>query len=252
MQAYNPSFARIYNQRWTGFAQRVAPQIWTFYESTPAAEHRSLLDLCCGTGQLALAFLERDYHVVGIDLSEHMLLYARENAGSYLATGQARFIHADASDFGLDERFGLVVSTFDALNHLPSADALRNCFRCVYPVLLPGGFYVFDLNTRAGLRARWNGVQVENTEEILLVTRGIYDEESEKAWTGITGFLRTESGLYERFEQVAYNIGFDLAWVRSALLETGWRSVYFARMEDLGMPIAEPERENRVFIVAYK
>jgi len=264
MQAYGRAFARVYNERWTGFAQRVAPGILEFYESTPAGrEHKTLLDLCCGTGQLALHFLERGYRVLGIDLSEPMLQYARENAARYVETGHAEFIQADAA--GLDVakwsqgghggpplRFGLVVSTFDALNHLPGEDALRSCFQSVYPVLVPDGFFIFDLNTRAGLLAHWNGIQVQDTEEIMLVTRGLYDEESDRAWTRISGFVRTESGLYERFEQTAFNTAFDLAWVREALLEAGWQSVHFARMDNPGVPIAEPEEETRAFIVARK
>ena len=58
MQAYSASFARLYNLRWGGFAQRVAPIIRDLYESTPLGKvNRSLLDLCCGTGQLAVHFL---------------------------------------------------------------------------------------------------------------------------------------------------------------------------------------------------
>jgi hypothetical protein len=66
----------------------------------------------------------------------------------------------------------------------------------------------------------------------------------------ITGFVRTEDGLYERFAQTAYNTAFDLAWVRETLLEVGWENVYSARIGDLGLPIAEPEEEGPAFVVA--
>ncbi len=93
MQAYGKGFARIYNLKWTGFARQVAPLILEYYEATPfAAANKRVLDLCCGTGQLAGYFLERGYRVVGIDLSEHMLRYARENALAYMVSGQAQFI----------------------------------------------------------------------------------------------------------------------------------------------------------------
>ena len=68
----------------------------------------------------------------------------------------------------------------------------------------------------------------------------------------ITGFVRTEDGLYELFAQTAYNTAFDLAWVREALLEAGWGNAYFCKLADLGLPIAEPEEESRVFVVARK
>jgi len=67
---YNPGFANIYNLRWGGFANHVAPRIREFYESTLLGKmNKSMLDVCCGTGQLALHFLENGYDVTGLDFS---------------------------------------------------------------------------------------------------------------------------------------------------------------------------------------
>jgi SAM-dependent methyltransferase len=251
MQAYNSSFARVYNQRWSDFSRHVAPHIQAHYESTPLGkENRHVLDVCCGTGQLAVHFLERGYSVIGLDLSDKMLYYARHNAAPYVERGQAQFVQGDAADFAIPERFGLAISTFDALNHLPDEDSLRRCFQCVRRVLLPGGTFVFDLNTRAGLLSSWNGISVQDTEEATIINRGFYDAENGKAWVKISGYLRVENGLYERFEQVAYNTAFDLAWVQAILLEDGWQSAYAAQVTGLGTPVAEPESERRVFFVA--
>jgi SAM-dependent methyltransferase len=253
MQAYNRAFSDIYNERWVYFAQHVAPPIQAFYESTPLGKKDvRLLDVCCGTGQLAVHFLQQGYTVVGIDLSEDMLGHARQNAAQYVETGQARFLQDDAADFALDDRFGLAVSTFDALNHLPDDEALHACFQCVHDVLVPGGIFIFDLNTRAGLRAKWNGLRVQDTDEIFLMDSGAYDEQGDKAWVKITGFVRVEGGLYQRFTQVAYNTVFDLAWVQAALLETGFNSAHCAYVEELGTPLEDPEAESRAFIVAQK
>jgi SAM-dependent methyltransferase len=265
MQAYNSAFAHIYNERWVDHARYVAPIIRAFYESTEVgAKDRRLLDICCGTGQLAVHFLEQGYTVTGIDLSEHMLHYARKNAAQYVEGGQARFLQGDAADFCLDDRYGLVVSTFDALNHLPDKEALRACFQCVHRALVPGGTFLFDLNTRAGLRAKWNGVRVQDTEELFLMDSGAYDEEGNRAWVKITGFVRVQDdatvrenglgggGLYKRFTQVAYNTIFDLAWVRDALLETGYSQVHLSRLDDLGTPLDDPEAEGRAYIVAIR
>jgi len=207
--------------------------------------------VCCGTGQLAQHFLEQGYRVTGIDLSPSMLHYARQNNAPYVEAGQARFLQADAADFALDEQFGVAVSTFDALNHLPDSEALRGCFASVFPLLLPDGLFIFDLNTRAGL-TRWNRINVRDMPDHLIIDRGIYDEESDRAWVKITGFIRTEGGLYERFEETAYNTAYDLDWVRDELLRGGWHSVYFARVDDLGMPIPDPEALNRAFVIARK
>lgn len=253
MQAYSAAFAEIYNLRWGGFARQVGPLIRRLYETMPISQvNRTVLDLCCGAGHLAVHFLEAGYQVIGLDLSAPMLAHARENTQRFHALGQVRFIQGDASHFELTERVGLVVSTFDALNHLENSDALQRCFECVYAVLPPGGVFVFDLNTRLGLR-RWNGITIDDSsDEVLIINRGIYDGERDKAWTRITGFLQGEGGLYRRFDQTAFNTVFELDWVRATLLETGWTEVYMAVSQDLQTPLSEPEKEGRVFVIARK
>ena len=252
MQAYSKGFARVYNARWVGFARQAAPLILNFYKSTPMGQdnNKPVLDLCCGTGQLAVHFLEKGYKVTGIDLSEHMLHFARENASQYIRSGQAKFIKDDASTFSLTERFGLVVSTYDALNHLKDEEMLRNCFQCVHAV--SEGYFVFDLNTRMGLK-RWNSIQVdESSDDALIITHGFFDGNNDKAWTRIDGFMCVENGLYERFEETSFNTVFEMERVKTTLLEVGWKDVYFARLQDLTTPLTEPEQEGRVFIVASK
>jgi hypothetical protein len=106
------------------------------------------------------------------------------------------------------------------------------------------------LNTRSGLR-RWNGIQVDDSsEDALIVNRGIYDGQGDKAWMRISGFFRMPNGLYERFEETVFNTVFAMETVRKALLDAGWRNVHFARIQDLSTPLAEPEKEARVFVVA--
>lgn len=252
MQAYRRGFARVYNLRWTGFAQQLAPKLRAYYESTDLGhENHSLIDLCCGTGQLSLYFLDNGYQVTGLDLSDAMLDHARVKAAAYIITGQARFQQADAADFSVEETVGLVLSTFDALNHLPDMNALRGCFHSVYAALVEGGVFIFDLNTRDGLR-RWGGIQVEDTPELMVITRGLFDEERGRWYTRISGFYPVENGLYERFEETAYNTAFDLRDVEAALREAGFRQVRFARSSDFSTPVEEPEQESRIFIVAEK
>ncbi len=251
MQAYSKGFARAYNLRWSGFARQVAPLLLDFYAATPIGRgNKSVLDLCCGAGHLAVHFLEKGYRVVGLDLSDHLLHYACEHTRRYIETGQATFIQGDARNFTFDERFGLVVSTFDALNHLENEQDLRKCFQCVYAV--SDGYFIFDLNTRCGLR-RWNSIQVDDSDDdALIINRGIYDGQSDRAWMRISGFLRLPDGLYERFDETVFNTVFEMKKVKDALLDVGWKDAYFARIQDLKTSLEEPENEGRVFIVASK
>ncbi|MBN1536011.1 MAG: class I SAM-dependent methyltransferase [Anaerolineales bacterium] len=252
-QAYGKQFSRIYNLRWGNFARQIAPQILKYYESTPLGKsNKAVLDLCCGAGHLSAIFLEHGYSVVGIDLSTEMLEYARQNAGDYLVQGKARFMQADAANFTIDQSVPFVVSMYDSLNHLPDLTSLRNCFASVYRVALPGGIFIFDLNTRTGLRRRWNSISVEDDEELTLINRSFYDEENSRGWTRISGFIRNQGGNYERFEETVYNTAFELLAVRNALIETGWANVMMVSGNDFYTPLDEPENEPRVFFIARK
>lgn len=255
-QAYSAGFARIYNRYWADFANRLAPALIAFYAGTGAARNnRNVLDVCCGTGQLAAHFLAAGFQVMGVDLSEPMLAYARENCRPYVETGRACFACADAACFDagapFGAPFGLAVSTYDALNHLPDMQALLGCFQSVRRAVAAGGWFIFDLNTPAGLR-QWNTMSVTENDDVTLIQRGLYDVAAGWARVMITGFAREPGGRYQRFEQAAYNTVFDLSRVVAGLDETGWREVRFALAQDLAAPLADPERHGRVYVIARK
>lgn len=251
-QAYGDKFAKVYNMLWGNFAESVAPFLLDFCRSECNIFNRYVLDLCCGTGQLARYLLKEGYYVIGIDLSEGMLYYAQENNKEFIKEGRAKFIKADACSFTIEEKVGLVVSTYDAINHIKDTKSLKNCFISVYRVLIDGGYFIFDLNTRLGLKNGWNSINFTDRDNIVLLNRSVYDEENNVAVVRITGFIQTKDGLYERFDEVVYNIGYDLNEVKEILEAIGFKGVYFARLKDLSSPILEPEKEYRVFVVAKK
>ena len=249
---YTSGFAQLYNARWAGFANSVAPRIRDFYEQTPIIKQsKAVLDICCGTGQLALHFLEQGYEVVGLDISPAMLEHARANCQSYIDKGKAKFITGDAADFHVDASFGLAISTYDALNHLPDMEALARCFRSAYTVLLDRGWFIFDLNTRRGLR-QWTGMSVQDMDDLTLITRGVAVDADDRMYTHITGFMRQEDGCYTRVDQTAFNSVFELPVVAGLLRDAGFAGVYCALVDALDSPLENPEQESRVFFVAQK
>ena len=252
MQAYGRLFAKVYNQLWGDYTKRIAPLIHEYYDSISSCRNpKTILDLCCGTGQLSAFFLEHDYRVVGLDLSEDMLTYAREKVLHYIIAGQAKFVLGDAADFELDETFGLIVSTYDAVNHLPDLESLKGCFQSTFNVLEKNGHFIFDLNTTYGLK-NWNNLSINPGDDVFLFNRGIFDENTVKAWTKITGFVRNDDGLYERFDETVYNTAFELKAIKECLLMVGFVSVFFAQGSDLAVPIDDPEKIGKVFVIAKK
>ncbi len=249
MQEYGKAFAGVYNRLWTSFALQLAPVIHAWHRAMAPEQARRILDVCCGTGQLLLYFLERGYTGTGVDLSADMLAVARENCRRYLDEGAVDFLNADAADFTLPGRYDIAVSTFDALNHLPSLAALHSCFSRVRAVLAPGSPFVFDLNTEKGLR-RWNGVTVEDGDQVVLINRGLYARGMDRAYTRITGFTRTGADTWTRFEETAYNTVFRMADVREGLQRAGFSDCWFAAGRVLAQRASDPEDQDRAFVVA--
>jgi demethylmenaquinone methyltransferase/2-methoxy-6-polyprenyl-1,4-benzoquinol methylase len=98
----------------------------------------SVLDVCCGTGDLAFELASRvspGGHVVGCDFSEPMLDLAREKAANR-AAGSVRFEWADALQLPYDAgRFDAVTVGFGVRNFADRDQGLREMAR----VLRPGG-----------------------------------------------------------------------------------------------------------------
>ncbi|NEP60334.1 MAG: class I SAM-dependent methyltransferase [Symploca sp. SIO2G7] len=121
-----------------------------------------IFDLCCGTGQITQQLITRGYQVIGLDGSEEMLHYARENAPN------AQFILGDARSFELPSTFDAAICTDSALNHIMSLEELKSVFRNVYTALKEDGLFLFDL----GLEKRYSNIPVNEGKL-----------ENEYAWT---------------------------------------------------------------------
>lgn len=252
-QAYGKAFAKVYNVRWAGFATRVARQVIDLFDKTEALRDRprTVLDVACGTGQLANVMLDHGFRVIGIDLSPHMIEHAVANNRDAVDDGRAAFHVEDAASFQIDTTVSVVVSTYDALNHLPDMDALSACFRRVYDSLAAPGLFVFDLNTAKGLN-RWNGVNVMDTDNLTIINRGVYAPGEKRAYLSITGFARSSGDTFERFREIAYNTVFAMNEVDAELKRTGFTQIRVAGASDLETPVDDPESLDRAFFICEK
>jgi SAM-dependent methyltransferase len=146
-------FANIHSKSWEPELIQWLPDIETFLrqhlpEEIP--ENQKILDLCCGTGELAQYLQQKGYHVTGIDGSEEMLRYARQNAP------ESKFILDDARFFELPPTFHSVISTSYGLNHVINLEELTCVFRNVYAALLTDGVFIFDLKLDEHYKSSWH------------------------------------------------------------------------------------------------
>jgi 2-polyprenyl-3-methyl-5-hydroxy-6-metoxy-1,4-benzoquinol methylase len=74
----------------------------------PIVPGSTVIDVACGTGRHSIELARRGYRVTGLDLSEGMLEVASANAKS--AGVEINWIHADATEFALAEKFDVGLS----------------------------------------------------------------------------------------------------------------------------------------------
>jgi 2-polyprenyl-3-methyl-5-hydroxy-6-metoxy-1,4-benzoquinol methylase len=77
---------------------------------------RSVLDAGCGMGRVAIELARRGIDVVGIDLDDDLLAYAR------LSQPSIRWVHADLATMHLDRRFDVVAMPGNVMVYCRPAD----------------------------------------------------------------------------------------------------------------------------------
>src|SRR5262249_32770487 len=147
-------FAWFYNKYWGNEFSRPALSLYNSLLYPHLPDRCRILDLCCGTGQIARGLANRGFQVTVIDGSEAMLKFARQNAPA------VDFIHADARHFSLPEKFKAVISAFDSLNHVMQLEELKMVFRNVYEALEGEGIFLFDLNLEDENEAVGNSISM--------------------------------------------------------------------------------------------
>jgi SAM-dependent methyltransferase len=239
------NFAWLYNQEWIQFPQSIFPLL-KFLAGESLSRGANVLDLCCGTGQLAKILTDEGYKVTGVDISPGQLRYARKNAPL------ARFIKADARSFTLKQRFDTAFCTFDALNHILKIEELQQVFRNVNSNLKNGGVFVFDMNTEKEFKAHWyDNKNITDKPGFFYVIRTNYYRETKLGEFVITAFKKTGKS-WERTDTRVYETFYSRAVITAALKKTGFKDIEtFAANPQEGVT-TPGKNATRIFYRAYK
>lgn len=223
---FNP-FAAVYNRDWGADYHAQAFPLLDRVVLSRLSPRARILDVCCGTGQFTARVQERGFEVHGVDASEEMIRYARENAPG------ARLTVADVRDFSLRMQFDAAYSVFESLNHVPDAEGLDLAFACVRRHLHPGAPFLFDLNREDAFVLYWNDVHAIVEPDYVCALRSRYDQSSRVAKVKLTVFKQEECWTRSDFEihQTCHETG----RVQEGLLNAGFAEVSLYDSRDLGM-----------------
>ena len=235
-------FAWAYNRHWgPRYAQQVLPALEKLLlDRLPA--NSTILDLCCGTGNLVRALTDRGFNVIGIDGSRQMIRLARQNAPG------ARFVVADARRFRFRGVHDAVVCVFDSLNHVMDPADLAAVFQRVHRALEPGGEFIFDLNMHEGYRARWQGSKKIIENDCVCLVDFTYREQEGIGESHLIVFWMNRH--WRRCDLTLLQKCYSEADVRSGLEGAGFENIsVYDGQRDLGM---SGKGTGRAFFVCRK
>lgn len=111
-----------------------------FFLSLPGADDRTVLDVGCGTGMLAVEYSRAGLQVVGVDPAQEMLRVARNRPGG----DPVSWRQSNAADFDVPQRFDLAVMTSHVFQFFLDDDTSISSLRNIRRHLNDGGRLAFE------------------------------------------------------------------------------------------------------------
>ena len=201
-------------------------------------EKAYILDLGCGQGELAQKLLNKKYKVTGVDGSEEMLNYARENAPG------GEFILDDLRSFQVTNTFHSVIAAGNIPSHILSLEELTSVFHNVYNSLQKSGWFSFDTSREEWFQIYRNGSEINITDDYVVINDNKYDLENKTAQIKSVWF-RLINGEWRRGDISLQQRAYEPTEVKSILEKVGFTEVnIFDAVEDLGL--VEEQMEERL------
>ncbi len=175
-------------RKWANYYER----IWTHAKKVP----KTVLDLACGTGSLTVELAKRGYDMTAVDLSEEMLMVAREKCQGL--DPAPLLLHQPMEKLDLNDTVDAVVCALDSINYIISAPKLARTFRRVSLFLNKGGLFIFDVDTEAKFFWLDGQAFVRESEDAMCIWQASYSGATRNLHIDMDIF-EERGGLWERF-----------------------------------------------------
>jgi len=136
-------------------------------------EVTNVLDIACGTGNLAIKLCELGFRVAGFDESLGMVEAAKAKA-------RARRPHipiwrGSMTSFAVKRPVDAIVCTYDSINYCMNESACSKVFERAAEAIRPGGVFVFDICTVKNSRKHFRRYyEKEETDEFRYIRQSYY------------------------------------------------------------------------------
>ena len=210
------------------------------------ASPKSVLDLACGTGSLALLLAEAGYRTLAADASEEMLAMAYDKASDL--PHPPFFICQRMEALTLPQPVDWVVCCLDSLNYLTDPRDAAKALGRIYESLTDGGVLTFDINSEEKLRGLDGQIFLDENDESYCVWRAEFDEAERICYYGMDLFQR-EGKLWRRSFEEHREYAYTVSQLKEFLRAAG-----FSQIECYGDRQFTPPKagEQRIYFYAAK
>ncbi len=184
-----------------------------------------VLELGCGTGNLTVPLarlgVELGFEMIGIDKSPDMLSVAKRKA-SQENLPEIMFLQGDMRSFELYGTVDSIVCICDGMNYIIREHDMLCVFALVKNYLNPGGAFIFDLNTSMKFKKYYGKRTFSYTDEdMAYIWQNNFNEKRALNTYYIDFFVKTESGLYNRFEERHRQRAYEPDQIKAMLTSSG-------------------------------
>ena len=148
------------------------------FELNGVGDDEAILEVACGTGQIAKRLARLNRSVTGMDISEDMLAFLNDSSGAEGLT--VRTVQADMTSFSDDIIYGAAFNPMSSFRLLQSDGQAEAHLASMAASLRIGGVYVLDLDFRERIddpsittEESWEmnraGVSVYGTNDVIYV-----------------------------------------------------------------------------------
>lgn len=194
--------------------------IVSFLDDYKSNKKSSILEIGCGTGNVAIDLKKRGYEITGLDVSHEMLLIAEENARK--AGVNIPFICQDISEAKILKNVDIALSVCDVINYI-APEKLKKSFKMIYDLLKPKGVFLFDISSPYKLKhILGDNIFFEDLENMTYIW--VNELEKDRVKMDITIFLK-ENDLFRRSDESHLQYIHDEKTIMNILNQCGFKFI---------------------------
>ena len=126
-------------------------------------DYQTVLELGCGTGEIAIRLAHLGKQVCATDISKDMLEVAKYKCIDFKV--DVMLSRIDMCDFAVDSQLDLILCLCDSLNYVIDLKNVKQVFENTYNALKKGGSFIFDIDSMYKMETILKDYDEENDED---------------------------------------------------------------------------------------